>query len=219
MKQIIDFSTYLSCKLYETTGFKMISSDIMVFLLTKNGMMRAIQTEDSEVAEAMRSSLQFGSEFNMDLVKHMIPLIDCLTGDFLGDCEAYGYPVSKPYKDLTELEYDKVHATQPTVSQVINPGNSLHILKDRDVVKHQVVITTPTPLPYDDVVTITGFSKQAGELEYVKDTQLRGTLKVPAGFAGSLSLTVNKSGLQNHIKYQATSTFNRGLTASVTSVT
>lgn len=115
-----DFNTLTEAQNYTETGTKMISPDMMVAFLTQFGLMILVETGTSNEMRGLRKALDFGSEFNF-MVGHpanIIALVDVMVqnGEFSSQfrdfCISYANPVTKPFENVTQEEFDAAKAKE-----------------------------------------------------------------------------------------------------------
>ncbi len=106
-----DFNSLIVAQAYEVKGQRMISPDMMTAFLARAGIFRAIQSEDSEAAAALRAALQFGSEFNLIedhplSVESLLGGLAAATPEFVKSLKDYANPISRPFKDSTPEDFE-----------------------------------------------------------------------------------------------------------------
>jgi hypothetical protein len=149
--RLSDFDTLALAQSHIVTTTKMISPDMMVAFMATFGVLRAVLAEDTEAAEALRVSLQFGSEFNLiqDHSANVISLlneIDAATSDFKSHCIAYANQETKPFISATQAEFDIDKLRQPTTEVDVTYATNDYATKTRGRdIKLDVMFTEPVP--------------------------------------------------------------------------
>ncbi len=110
--KLTDFATLEEARAHIETGERMISPDMMVAFLATFGLGRAINTEDTEAAFALRQALQFGSEFNLieghpSSVEPLLEGIECATDAFKVHIKAYANQETNPFKDISLIQFNQ----------------------------------------------------------------------------------------------------------------
>tara|TARA_B110000902_G_scaffold228824_1_gene269174 strand:+ start:464 stop:1126 length:663 start_codon:yes stop_codon:yes gene_type:complete len=124
MKKLLDFESLAQAQTYPHYQGKMISPDIMLSFLTVFNLIDILDTPaerfDTPVtkeAKALRKAFTFGSEFNL-IINHpssQIVLLDQMKTDniisqsFVDYCISFANPVTYPYADVTQEDFDEVN--------------------------------------------------------------------------------------------------------------
>ena len=128
--ELKDFETLLQAQEYTTTKGRMISPDMMVAFLAMFGIGRAVEVEDTEAAFAFRKALQFGSEFNLmnnhpASVETLLHQIQAATPEFKSHVISYANPVSNPYKDTTQAQFNMAKGLYKSVTLEHQAGKQM----------------------------------------------------------------------------------------------
>lgn len=121
--------------------------------------------------------------------------------------------VTKPFKDVTQTEFDRAQLTKTptTIETTYDSGNA--ISKSNSI---GVYVDIAEALQFDDKFIVYAHSKKPTDDTFAQDTRPRGHIYVKAGQTGRIKVyggEVNVSGLDNDIKFFVASQYQRTFTA------
>ena len=225
--KLTDFSSLADAQAHTITGTKMISPDMMVAFITSFQLVNTIMTGTTNEAKGFQLGIQLGSEFNFInghpaavtslLAKLVVDGI--VTQAFQDYCVAYANPMSKPYENSTQADWDAQVAldtvgANPTTLQEATYVGGQHLVPVRhDKVKVKITVLEVDAIANADSLIVTAFSKNVDETVYSEEDIKRGNFSIPANWFGTKTFVVNHSNLQLHIQLKLTSKYNRTFTA------
>jgi len=125
-----DFSTLEDAQSHTTTTGKLISPDMMLSFITSFGLVDAlITTPTTNESKAVQAAFQFGSEFNLmnGHPSSIAPILDVMIAGglaseaFKSTLVSYANPVTHPFADTTQAEFDEAKDAGETL---LLPANS-----------------------------------------------------------------------------------------------
>jgi hypothetical protein len=135
MKKLSEFGTLVAAQTHPDYQGKMISPDMMLAFLTGFSLVSILDTvaerastPNTEEAKGLRKAFSFGSEFNL-IIGHpasQVVLLNKMKDDniisqaFVDYCITYANPVTYPYADATQEDFDEAHDIGETVAAPIN---------------------------------------------------------------------------------------------------
>ena len=169
--ELKDFDTLTEAQGCTEAKGRMISPDMMLTFLAKNGVIDVlyIDANSSGLAKALSKAFQFGSEFNLmnghpksigSMLDVMISLNE-LTQAFKDECVAYANPVIYPFANATLAQFN--------MAKKIYTAKPISFTQGKDV-----IITVNTALPERVAATVwrveNGFEPEnAGRNIHVQD--------------------------------------------------
>ena len=125
-----DFSTLEDAQTHSKTTGQLISPDMMLSFITLFGFVDALITNPTtNESKAVQAAFQFGSEFNLmnGHPSSISPILDVMIGDGLASTDfkaalvAYANPVTHPFAETTQAEFDEAKDVGETL---LLPANS-----------------------------------------------------------------------------------------------
>lgn len=217
-----DFTSHAEAQAYTETKTRMISPDMMVAFMATFGILRAVQAEDGEAAEALRVALQFGSEFNLIIdhpasVEPLLSQITAATTAFKNYCKGYANSVINPFAKTTLADFDKAKLTvSPSLNEATYASAASYFNHGGIQQVHVASVVITEALLHDDIFYAYLSTKNEGETLYGKNNVQRGYVRVKAGEIGKFDITLNKTGgIKKQVKCFVQSKYQRNFNVSV----
>ena len=198
MKKLLDFESLAQAQTYPHYQGKMISPDIMLSFLTVFNLIdildtvaERLDTPVTKEAKALRKAFTFGSEFNL-IINHpasQIVLLNQMKTDniisqsFVDYCISFANPVTYPYADVTQEDFDEVNDFGEIVTAPNNYFQHLVTVRVANKPRKPVSMTVQQRFGQDDTdLTVWHNIANILNVEYTQATYSVQVAKSPAPY-------------------------------------